>query len=224
MTAPASAAGPVVYRITNRVNGRFYVGSTVSLARRWQDHRASIEGGGMTLALRRDIERHGFGLADFEFRVLRRFSHAQSMRQFEQALLRLHWGTFSNYNAAAEVWPGAVRTLFVAWNPGELEQRVYLSLQALARDLTLARLDVVALLEQPARSADGWHAVRLHDGQASASALESAVRAGLDLPVGWLDAGGNFLRRLPPWGEELGALVLPENEHQWGSPRFQCNK
>ena len=29
---------PLKGEITNRVNGRFYVGSTVNLARRWQDH------------------------------------------------------------------------------------------------------------------------------------------------------------------------------------------
>ncbi|GAB3656299.1 GIY-YIG nuclease family protein [Ramlibacter alkalitolerans] len=132
----------VVYRIRNRYNNRSYIGSSRNVKARWAAHRRSIDSGtGLSAQMRVDMETYGYELEDFAFEIFRRFQSEDSMLRFEQALQKLRWGTFQNYNTAPEVRDDWVSQLWLAWHLHSVDMRQYLSWQAPASDLDIPRAE-----------------------------------------------------------------------------------
>ena len=217
IASKSSANEYCVYRIENVVNHRFYVGSTSDPHRRWRQHQTAIAENGLSVQLRTDCERYGYGLEHFSFKVLRKFRDRPSMLWFEQALIRLHWGTYANYNTAVEVIPGNIRKIWITWNAKNQEIRRYLSWQAAARDMGIKFSSARKAASLPTLVND-WLVCRVNDGTAVTDLQQGFLSLGLsgtDVPdVMGFDGDGSFWRRDPDWGEVTSSMNLPINDHQ----------
>ncbi len=74
-------SNPGVYKITNKVNGKFYVGSTaINLLQRWNDHKSQLRAGKHSnIHLQRSYDKHGIG--NFVFEIL---SYCDNVLEIEQ--------------------------------------------------------------------------------------------------------------------------------------------
>jgi group I intron endonuclease len=82
----------IVYLVTNRVNGKRYVGKTVrTLERRWYEHVTHSHGGSEEMTLYQAIRKHG---ADaFELSVLEECANEEQLDEAERKWIR-ELGTF----------------------------------------------------------------------------------------------------------------------------------
>lgn len=89
----------VIYQITNRVTGGFYVGSTIHLATRWRTHtRKLTKGVHHCPHLQASWAKHG--AEAFDFRVVQVVEDPAQLLSEEQKWLDLHHGAPSCYNYA----------------------------------------------------------------------------------------------------------------------------
>ncbi|MDP3424230.1 MAG: GIY-YIG nuclease family protein [Burkholderiaceae bacterium] len=157
----------VIYRIKNKLNGNFYVGSSGDVAERWRVHRNNIEsfkGGNkpgrdfynLTLLMRMDIELNKFSTDDFEFKILRRFDDKKSMLACEQLLIDMFWNTRKCYNEDFEVKPASIFNFFVAWNAVTYSYYVYRSIHALKSDLRIPLAEINAMLNGDTPCCGDW--------------------------------------------------------------------
>lgn len=70
-----------IYKIENVVNGKYYIGSSNDIYRRWNEHKRAKEKGNL---LHRSIKKHG--LSDFYFEVLEECAEADLLKIEQQYL------------------------------------------------------------------------------------------------------------------------------------------
>lgn len=145
----------VVYRIRNKVNGRFYIGSSSDFNTRKKAHEAQInQGVHASYLLENDLSLRG--LQDFEFKVLRQFETREGMLKLEQALINMYWGTKVSYNVNPEVYKGAINDVIIAWNMNTSEILTYLSTHAVKVDLGISKSISSRLLAKNLIEHDAW--------------------------------------------------------------------
>lgn len=71
-----------VYQITNKINGKFYIGQSIDIERRWNQHKY----GKGSLILKNAIKKHG--LENFEFKLLETINYTNKSEVIKQ-LMRL---------------------------------------------------------------------------------------------------------------------------------------
>jgi group I intron endonuclease len=89
-------AGCGVYRITNRKTGRFYIGSTSSFARRWQEHQEQLNTG-IHPNFRLQADWRIFGPDAFVFSIIERCD-PQDRLDREQYYIDTMRATVAGYN------------------------------------------------------------------------------------------------------------------------------
>lgn len=145
------------------------------------------------------------------------------MLWFEQALIRLHWGTYASYNTAVEVVPGNIRKIWITSNIKSHEVRRYLSWHAAVRDLGLNISSAKKAANLPTLVND-WLICCVHDGTAAADLQQCFLALGLsgtEVPsVTGIEEDGSFWRRDPGWGAISGSMNLPINNHQMYPEHF----
>jgi group I intron endonuclease len=99
-----------VYRITNKVTGKHYVGSAAHMRRRWNQHRAQLrKGSHHSVKLQRSWDEHGE--AAFEFVLLEVIEDEALLLACEQKWMDALDGYAGGYNACRE----AGRTVGRTW-------------------------------------------------------------------------------------------------------------
>lgn len=74
-----------IYKITNKMNSKFYIGSSNNIKRRWRHHRSSLKRGTHSnVHLQRAYDKHG--LSAFTFEVIREVEGSSLLRE-EQKML-----------------------------------------------------------------------------------------------------------------------------------------
>ena len=75
-----------IYTITNKINGKYYLGSSVNINSRWHDHRKYLRGGyHHSIALQRAWDK--YGEENFEFKILRELPEDIDLLEVEQYYL-----------------------------------------------------------------------------------------------------------------------------------------
>lgn len=76
-----------IYKITNRINGRFYIGRAINFESRWGDHRSKLKNGKhLNKLLQEDWNR--FGSSCFAFEVFEIIGDLSLMAKREYELLK----------------------------------------------------------------------------------------------------------------------------------------
>lgn len=155
-----------VYRIKNKINGNFYIGSSSNVKKRWETHRRNISSYqpgkninnsfDLPFLMKMDIEGGKFTLEDFDFKILRYFETKKEMLQCEQKLLDRFWNTKHCYNNDFEVIDSSVHDFLVAWNMESLSYFIYRTREAAENDLHLPRGTALNILEGKINHWNGW--------------------------------------------------------------------
>ena len=86
-----------VYKIVNKVNGKYYIGSSSNIIRRWYRHRTDLNRNKHSNQYLQNAV-NKYGLNNFELIIEREFSDNLSMLNKEQNLLNIHFGKEYCYN------------------------------------------------------------------------------------------------------------------------------
>jgi 5'-3' exonuclease len=169
---PRSVSDFCVYRIKNIKSNRVYFGSTNNPLRRWTEHLRDFEfGTHVNEKLRKDWDEYGFD--SFEFKIIKRCASVEEMHAREQSLIIMFWGRSicCNREIAVDVKNKSSMTLLIAEHETYRKLRSvktqgaitkvkgwgsYLSVHALARDLSLPKARVEAAINVQGQSVDGW--------------------------------------------------------------------
>lgn len=92
-----------VYQITNKINGKFYIGSSMNILDRWDCHKARLKVNKHKNAhLQNSVNK--YGIENFEFSIIERFDSPDPMlgRNAEQKLLDIWFGNEKCYNLNAK--------------------------------------------------------------------------------------------------------------------------
>ena len=85
-----------VYRITNTVKGKHYVGSSVNIKKRWNQHRRELKSGNhCNKKLQNSWSKHGFD--NFEFAIVLLCDH-KNVLMYEQDVMNYYSAAASGYN------------------------------------------------------------------------------------------------------------------------------
>jgi len=79
-----------VYQITNNVNGRFYIGSTTDLNKRWIEHKTTLNRG-KHRNTQLQIDWDTFGESAFSIKLLEPITDHQSILKREDELIKHHF-------------------------------------------------------------------------------------------------------------------------------------
>ena len=169
---PSSVSDFCVYRIKNMKSNRVYFGSTNNPLRRWTEHLRDFEfGTHVNEKLRKDWDEYGFD--SFEFKIIRRCASVEEMHAREQSLIIMFWGRSicCNREIAVDVKNKSSMTVLIAEHETYRKLRSiknqsaitkvkgwgsYLSVHALAKDLSLPKARVEAALNIQGQSVAGW--------------------------------------------------------------------
>ncbi|HQS60057.1 MAG: hypothetical protein B7Y03_11330 [Polaromonas sp. 24-62-144] len=169
---PSSVSDFCVYRIKNTITKRVYFGSTNNPLRRWTQHLRDFEfGTHINEKLRKDWDEYGFD--SFEFKIIKKCASAEEMHAREQSLIIMFWGRSicCNREVAVDVKNKSSMTVLIAEHETYRKRRSvktqsvitkvkgwgsYLSIHALARDLSLPKARVEAALDVEGQSVEGW--------------------------------------------------------------------
>lgn len=88
---------PVIalYKITNLVNGKFYIGATKDIHRRWNEHKSRYKK--MNNDMYKDMRKQG--LDEFEFKVIKKCTE-ETLRAQEKAYIK---NNAPNYNKVSTI-------------------------------------------------------------------------------------------------------------------------
>lgn len=90
----------VIYKISNVINGKFYVGSTVDSRKRFWAHRKALRTGNHDcIHLQRAWNKYGEDC--FKFEIIQQLDNREELYPAEQKLLDEHFGQAYCYNVAA---------------------------------------------------------------------------------------------------------------------------
>ena len=169
---PSSISDFCVYRIKNLKSNRVYFGSTNNPLKRWTQHLRDFEfGTHVNEKLREDFDEYGFD--SFEFKIIRKCANAEEMYAREQSLIIMFWGRSicCNLAIAVDVKNSLSMIKLIAEHETYRKRRSaktqgaitkikgwgsYLSVHALARDLSLPKARVEAALDVQGKTVDGW--------------------------------------------------------------------
>lgn len=134
------ANSPGLYKITNLVNDRFYIGSTYRFKQRWNEHARELKRGKQgNAALQADYNLHG--PEAFRFEVLEVIERKGDRLNAEEELIAKHFDRGGRcYNAKIKMHP---YTLGMKFGPLSNERRAEMSLARLGKtpsDETRAKL------------------------------------------------------------------------------------
>lgn len=128
-----------IYIIRNLVNGKVYVGSSVDLCRRKEQHLSDLRRGSHINAHLQRAYNH-YGLESFEFEVLEQVEDTTSLIAREQ-----HW---IDVHSASEPDMGYNKASIAGWCPPHVEDRHIMKRQADGLNGWLDRLDARAIKEE----------------------------------------------------------------------------
>lgn len=87
-----------IYAILNKINGKFYVGSSVDIQQRWYSHQSDIrKSQHHAAALQRAINK--YGVDAFEYKILL-YCDTDMLLHYEQVILNKYWGKRILYNSS----------------------------------------------------------------------------------------------------------------------------
>jgi len=89
-----------LYRITNKINGKIYIGQATNISKRWSDHRAAVQKLKPTQIIHHAMIK--YGLDNFEFEVIASCKTQEDANETETELVKQYDSFISNgkgYNA-----------------------------------------------------------------------------------------------------------------------------
>lgn len=120
----------VIYTITNLVNDKFYVGSTINKKVRFREHRKQLRGN-RHHCKHLQAAWNKYGEEKFVFKVVQEVPDGESLSAAEDAWLREHYGTSQCYNSGATAvapWRGVPKEQHPAFGrPKTEEERASIS-------------------------------------------------------------------------------------------------
>jgi len=86
-----------IYKITNKVNGKFYIGSSNNIKRRWRHHKSNLRSGThANIHLQNSYDKHGE--SQFEFVILEEVSKSKLLIREQEYLDKAFGGHQDIYN------------------------------------------------------------------------------------------------------------------------------
>ena len=85
-----------IYKITNKINGKCYIGQSVDIKRRWSEHRSSVEDITLDSKLIRAMRK--YGLENFTFEVLEE-CELDLLNEREEYYVEFYNSYFHGYNS-----------------------------------------------------------------------------------------------------------------------------
>lgn len=106
-----------IYKITNQINGKSYIGQSVHIERRWQEHKLPSSNSRISLAIKK------YGIENFTFEVLEEIKDCSILTQRESYYIKLYNSIVPNgYNIVEE--DELNPTAFVFYNQEEFKDIV----------------------------------------------------------------------------------------------------
>lgn len=86
-----------IYKITNRINGKVYIGQTIQQnpKRRWYEHRAAAKGGGQQ-HLYQSMRKHG--VESFDWEIIDKANDLETLNQLETKWIEHYRSLVECYN------------------------------------------------------------------------------------------------------------------------------
>lgn len=88
----------IIYKITNKKNGKLYIGQSVrDLSIRWKEHLSEAKGSRYNFPLYRAIRKYGED--NFELDILQKCSSLEELNEFEEYWIKFYKSNVIGYNA-----------------------------------------------------------------------------------------------------------------------------